>query len=396
MCDRDVPMNAQTTENDFVSAFRNQLNWLPNLSEANPFKLLNPFRPLIVKYNERRMNRFLMKVMNDRFASRSADASTEKRKRSRPVIDLALDTYLEEGEYLSELFLKCLAHFGLSKSCFVGLKSFSSIDRIQTLACPWTGFQQALFILICTIGGRTTDNKVDEALFQKSAMDHIKVFMFAGHDTTSSTICYVAYALSKHPECSAKFRQECNEVFGSDTSQTAAKIKADPHIINRLPYTVAIVKEALRLWPAASSVRMGQPGFFLHFEGKQYPTEGFMTWPVAHALQRSPKFWPRHLDFLPERWLAPPDSPLAPVKGAWRAFEYGPRNCIGQELAMIETKIIMALMLRDFRIETAYDEIDAKNGVKGVRTTLEGERAYRVLIATAKPADGMPCRVKRG
>lgn len=61
---------------------------------------------------------------------------------------------------------------------------------------------------------------------------------------------------------------------------------------------------------------------------------------------------------------------------------------------MIETKIIMALMLRDFRIDVAYDEIDAKSGAHmGVRRTPDGERAYQVLIGTAKPVDGMPCRI---
>lgn len=62
---------------------------------------------------------------------------------------------------------------------------------------------------------------------------------------------------------------------------------------------------------------------------------------------------------------------------------------------MIETKIIMALMLRSFDIEPAYEELDAKKANLGVVTTPEGERAYPVRIATAKPADGMPTRVTR-
>jgi len=110
--------------------------------------------------------------------------------------------------------------------------------------------------------------------FKTAALDHIKVFMFGGHDTTSSTICYVAYALSRHPEALKKVRQEYDEVFGPEVWQTAARIKEDPYIINKLPYTVAIVKECLRLWPPASSVRVGGPGQFVHYDGKQYPIEG--------------------------------------------------------------------------------------------------------------------------
>jgi len=62
---------------------------------------------------------------------------------------------------------------------------------------------------------------------------------------------------------------------------------------------------------------------------------------------------------------------------------------------MIEMKIIMALMLRSYDTIPAYDELDKKNKITGRRTTPEGERSYQVLIGTAKPAGGMPVRVKR-
>lgn len=120
-----------------------------------------------------------------------------------------------------------------------------------------------------------------------------------------------------------------------------------------------------------------------------------MTWPVAHAIQRNPDFWPEPEKFIPERWLVREGDPLFPVKGAWRAFEFGPRHCIGIELAMIETKVLMALMLRSFDVTPAYEELDAKKAKKKINSTPEGERAYQVLIATAKPVDGMPARVSR-
>ena len=217
-------MNAQISENDFVSAFRNQLKWLPKENEINPFKMFNPMRPLVYKYNEWRMNRYLIKVMNERFAARYNENFAEEKKQSRPVIDLALDVYLAED----------------------------------------------------SDGDKEKRNRA----FIEGAIEHFKVFMFGGHDTTSSTICWVAHALATHPECLKKFRQECDEVFGSDVSKTAQKIKDDPHCINRLPYTVAIIKETLRLWPAASSVRIGEPGFFLQHEGRQYPTEGRSSLPT--------------------------------------------------------------------------------------------------------------------
>lgn len=332
-------MNAQTTDNEFVTAFRNQLDWLPDQNSVNPFEVFNPIRPIVYKINEWKMNRFLMNVMNKRFADR---VDEDHKKRSKPIIDLAMDVYREEGS------------------------------------------QQ--------------DMKTINATFKEQALKHIKLFMFGGHDTTSSTICWVAYVLSLYPDISSRFRQECDQIFGPDPSQTAEKIKADPRILNRLPYANAIVKEVLRLWPAASSVRKGQPDFFINYKGQQYPTEGTITWPVVHAIHRNPRFWPQPEAFLPDRWLVKEGDPLFPAKGAWRAFEHGPRNCIGQELAMLETKIIMVLLFRSMKVELAYDEFDdlqkGKGRKEGVKTTPEGERAYQVLIATAKPCDGMPVRMQ--
>lgn len=116
-------------------------------------------------------------------------------------------------------------------------------------------------------------------------------------------------------------------------------------------------------------------------------------------MHRHPSLWKDPDTFNPSRFLVTdPSDPLFPKKGAWRPFEMGSRNCIGQELAMIETKIIMALMLRSFDVRPAYKEFDRSNGGKGkdvARTTPDGERAYQVRIVAAKPADGMPVRVRK-
>lgn len=74
---------------------------------------------------------------------------------------------------------------------------------------------------------------------------------------------------------------------------------------------------------------------------------------------------------------------------------------IGQELAIIETKIILAMTLRTFDFQAAYDELDKlrgdgtgyPNATTGIQSQF-GERAYQVQLGTAKPAEGMPCRLK--
>lgn len=231
-----------------------------------------------------------------------------------------------------------------------------------------------------------------DAEFERLAISLMKVFILAGHDTTSSTLCYIFYLLSCNPLALQRVRAEHDEAFGSDLKQTNAKISTNPHSLNQLPYTLAVIKEALRLFPVASSTRDGEPGFSLTQDGKQYPTEGLTVWCTHQAMHREPQFWPQPDSFIPERWLVSDDDPLHPIKGAWRPFEFGPRNCIGQELALLELKLVMVMTLRELNITASYD-VGGHDQVKNNPKTVSGERAYQVLKGTTRPADGFPCKV---
>lgn len=92
-------------------------------------------------------------------------------------------------------------------------------------------------------------------------------------------------------------------------------------------------------FPVGSSLRGGEPDFYVrHAEGRSFPTDGFMVWAVSQLLHRDSSYWTQPEIFLPNRWLVGPNITIYPIKGAWRPFEYGPRNCIGQELGVMEMK----------------------------------------------------------
>ncbi|KAL8685752.1 MAG: hypothetical protein Q9224_005688 [Gallowayella concinna] len=334
----DMSLQAQTSENELFKAFRDQVKWMPLLNDPNLFRKYNPMKFIVYRKNTRTMNRYLDKLLEQRFLTRRRDEKTAS-KRSKPIIDLALDTYLKET------------------------------GQSGAVALP--------------------------TQFKRSAIDQFKTFLFAGHDTTSSTACYIVHLLSKHPAVLDKVCQEHDEVYGSDTSKTAELVTEDPRSLNRLPYSMAVIKEALRLYPPVSTARRGDPNTQIHSNGKEYPTEGFMLWPVAYAIHRQPELWPTPEEFIPERFLAKEGDPLFPPKGAWRPFEYGPRNCIGQELAYTELKIFMVLTLRDFDIRPAYEDRDKLDGEDRSAFTLDGDRAYQVLVATGKPALGYPAKVSK-
>jgi cytochrome P450 len=140
----------------------------------------------------------------------------------------------------------------------------------------------------------------------------LKLFLFAGHDTTATSICWVLRCLAKHPGAATLVRAEHDAVLGAGTEETMKRLRASPRMLHQLPYTLACVKEALRLWPSVGPIRDGSSSFSFTVPGTSvsYPTEGFMIWDGIRAVMRWEHLWVRPLDFIPERWLASPGDPL--------------------------------------------------------------------------------------
>lgn len=122
------------------------------------------------------------------------------------------------------------------------------------------------------------------------------------------------------------------------------------------------------------------------------------------CIHRDARIWGPDVDmFKPERFL--PENADQVPPNAWRPFERGPRNCIGQELALVEMKVVLALTLREFDIRATYDELGALSNDgslwakdasfrRGPQEVF-GETMYQTLLAAGKPREGMPARVSR-
>ncbi|KAK5003056.1 hypothetical protein LTR28_010641, partial [Elasticomyces elasticus] len=117
----DIELNSQREDNELLDALRSQITWLFDDQEFNPFKRWRPFRPLAVWWYTRRMNQYIGNVLDKRFSSRGAAQHTDPKR--KPVIDRALDAYLEEEKE------------GTSSSTILAVdKTFKSyaIDQMKT------------------------------------------------------------------------------------------------------------------------------------------------------------------------------------------------------------------------------------------------------------------------
>ncbi|KAL2850257.1 cytochrome P450 [Aspergillus pseudoustus] len=338
----DSNLHHQTTPHPLAVALQRQVEWASFGTTFNPFKRWLTIRPLVLWYNNRTMNSFIYDEI-DRAYHNPPDRPTKS------VIALALKQYMKEEEEEQK-----------RKGGAKKLDPAKSLEEFKRRVAP-----------------------------------QLRVFLFAGRSTTSSTLLYVYYLLAKHPGVLEKVRAEHASVFGEDYPQAGAKIRHDPTLINQLPYTLAVIKETLRLFPPAASMREGREGVeIIGDDGTRYPTAGFNVWTLSVALHHNSTYWKEVETFIPERWLVGPEDPMYPVKGAWRAFEFGPRSCIGQTLATLEMRIALVMTLREFDIVPAYDEWDAANPSAGIKV-VDGHRAYQSEKGGggAHPADGLPVRV---
>ncbi|KAF9630943.1 putative afln vera monooxygenase protein [Lasiodiplodia theobromae] len=341
----DSSFDYQTSDSKFPATLRSLIEWATFGDEINPLKRWNPYRPFISWYYGRRLDTFIHAELEKRFAERKQFLQPEKPKdrKVRSIVSLALDSYMTEHP---------------------------SAESSPTL----------------------------DPTFKTYATAQLRLFLVAGHDTTSSAMTYTLHLLHKHPAFLARVRAEHDKIFGPDPSAAAAQLSADPTLLNQLPLTTAAIKESLRLFPPAGGIRMGAPDIMLTAEdGTRFPTDGCSVWVVHEAVHRNPALWPRANEYLPERWLVGEDDygALQPKeKGAWRPFEIGPRNCIGQTLALTEIKTLLVMTLRNFDIKPAYDEWDEMYPKRGVKLAM-GERAYQVSGGGGgqHPAERYPCRV---
>ena len=107
----------------------------------------------------------------------------------------------------------------------------------------------------------------------------------------SSTICYAVHLLSLNANALEKIRTVHDTVFGTDVAALPATIKARPQVLGSLPYTTAVIKETLRLFPPGSAIRQGSFGADLIGEdGTRYPTGDIVNWILHTAMHREPQY----------------------------------------------------------------------------------------------------------
>ncbi|KAJ8246249.1 hypothetical protein GJAV_G00265470 [Gymnothorax javanicus] len=174
-------------------------------------------------------------------------------------------------------------------------------------------------------------------------------FMFEGHDTTASGISWVLYNLAQHPQYQDQCRAEINALL--DGRQTE-EIEWDD--LTNLPFTTMCIKESLRLHPPVTAVARRFNQDMTVPEGRVIP-QGNICLVSIYGTHHNPEIWPNPEVYDPSRFDS--HNLAGRPSLAFIPFSAGPRNCIGQNFAMAEMRVVVALTIRRFRLTPGKAEV---------------------------------------
>ena len=184
-------------------------------------------------------------------------------------------------------------------------------------------------------GSRMTDQQL---------RDEVMTLFLAGHETTASALSWALYLVARHPDVAALLKSEAQTVLGNRTPTVDD--------LPNLRYAEMVISETLRLYPSAW--RIGREAVQdCEFGGYRIPA-GSVIGIAPYVVQRDPRWFANPDVFDPSRW----EDGLARriPKYAYFPFGGGPRICIGNQFAMMEAVLVLAMVMQRFNLNLVSDQ----------------------------------------
>jgi cytochrome P450 len=180
------------------------------------------------------------------------------------------------------------------------------------------------------------DEETGEGIPDKQMRDEIATLLLGGYETTSNLLSWTWHELSQHPDVEAKLHAEIDHVLGG----RLPTVEDVPQLV----YTRMVLDETLRLYPvpwlerrAATADQIG---------GYDVPA-GSLIYISPYVTHRHPVFWEDPERYDPERFS--PEQPDTRPRFAYFPFGGGPRQCIGNSLALLEAQLSLATIAQSYR-----------------------------------------------
>lgn len=198
-------------------------------------------------------------------------------------------------------------------------------------------------------------------LSDKQVRDEVMTLLLAGHETTANALTWAWYELSRNPAVLAKLQAEV-DAAGEITTET----------LERMPYNLAVIEEAMRLHPPAYMVGRETKGELV-VGGHRLPPKAIVAVNVR-GIHRRADYYPEPEAFRPERMFA--EAKKARPRHHYLPFGAGPRICIGSHFAMLEAQLCLATMVRHATVRVIPSHVEPEP------------------MVTLRPKGGMPAFVE--
>ncbi|XP_041348004.1 cytochrome P450 4F22-like [Gigantopelta aegis] len=179
-------------------------------------------------------------------------------------------------------------------------------------------------------------------LSQMEIRDEVDTFLFEGHDTTASAISWTMFSLAEHPEHQAAVQREVDDLMAGKKTENIEM----EDLVN-LPYLTMCIKESMRLHTPVPFIQRELAQEMI-IEGQKIPSGVVISVPV-YNVHHNPLIWDNSTEFRPDRFS--PENVEKRDPFAFIPFSAGSRNCIGQNFAMHEIKLILARLFYKYTLE---------------------------------------------
>ncbi|KAF1748725.1 hypothetical protein GCK72_025192 [Caenorhabditis remanei] len=198
----------------------------------------------------------------------------------------------------------------------------------------------------------------------------VDTFMFAGHDTTTTSLSWACWNLAHNPDVQEKVYEELVNIFGEDPNEDVTSEK-----LNKLEYTERVLKESKRQISPVPAVQRKLINE-MEIDGITIPS-GANVAIAPLALHKNAEVFPNPDKFDPDRFL--PDEIAKRNAYDYIPFSAGLRNCIGQKFAQMNEKVMLIYIMKNFRLEPM-------GGFSATKPMFE---------PVARPSNGIPVKLIR-
>jgi cytochrome P450 len=212
------------------------------------------------------------------------------------------------------------------------------------------------------------DEETGETMTDRQLRDEVTTILLAGHETTSLALTWTFYLLSRHHHVRQRLESEIDAELAGRPPRYAD--------LAHLPYARMVIEEAMRLYPPAWGLSR-QALAPDEIGGYQVP-RGWLVFVVPFVMHRHPAYWDEPDAFDPERFT--PERTAARPKFVYLPFGGGPRQCIGNQFAMIEAHLVLATLVQRYRLELVGGPVEPWPLI-----TLRPRHAMRMQIQRRAP-----------